>query len=93
MDQTLAFDGGLEDLVGGLGDVVPVEKQCLTLGTFGLGADPRILVGEAPGLNRSAARMSQTRGRDPPVDFRLPGKVGWTRMTRGVERNRDGPFP
>ena len=75
MGLGFAAEDVLEGMVAKFGHIVAVEKQRLTLRTSGLRPDPGILVGEAPGLNRGAVRILQTRPNHALVGVCLAPKI------------------
>src|SRR5258708_5365922 len=79
-------------IVGGLRLVSAVEGKRSTLGVVGVGADPGIFVGEAPGLNGGATGTLQACSYDGAINLSLPGQVIFRGCSIGVYRQGDVEF-
>lgn len=75
--------------IGGLGLVRSIKEQRVAAGAVRMGADPRILVGKSPGLDRRTARVVQARPDDAAIDLGLARQVLGLRHAAGIQRQRD----
>jgi hypothetical protein len=71
--------------VRGLRRVSAVKWKCCAPGAVRVGSDPRVLVGESPGLNRGAARSLQACPNHATIDRSLAKKVFVPGQATGVQ--------
>ena len=71
------FGGNLFEygVISGLGLVGAIKRKCRPACAVGMGADPRVLVGESPGLDCSAARILKARPHYAAIDLGLAKKI------------------
>src|SRR5579864_5153635 len=79
-------------IVSGLRLIATVEWQCCTARTVRVRSDPRVLVGEAPGLNRSAAWILQTSPYDAAIYLSLSKKIVAPGQAVGIHGQGDVEF-
>src|ERR1700757_3793104 len=74
------------DLIGRLHFVVPVKGQGRAARPVRMGADPGILVGESPSLNRGASWILQTRTHHAPINLSLALQILYRSIAGGIDR-------
>src|ERR1700722_4777611 len=78
--------------ISSLGPIHSIEGKSLPALVVRMRTDPRVFVGESPGLNRRAAHTIQARSQDAPINVGLPVQVVFLGAPSRIHRQRDIEF-